>query len=204
MIKDVSKILVVDLELSCWETEVPPPGETSEIIQIGWAWLLVGPLQVVDKASIMVKPQKSKISEFCTNLTGITPKMAKGGIPFDQACKFLMRKLGGRQRSWAAWGDDREALLKQCAESGAELPFSEAYMNAQLMTTLMLGSDKPRLALEQAMISFGISPVGEIHRADNDAYDTAMVLSRVMRSFRVGAGPMGTASPVQSAVEQPK
>lgn len=183
MIKDVSKILVVDLELTCWDG-LPPEGEQPEIIQVGWAWVRTDTLDLVDKGMVMVKPQRSKVSERCTALTGITPKMAKGGIPFQDMCKFIVRKLGCRSRPWAAWGDDEVAVRAQCADMGAEFPFSESCVNVQLMYTLALGIDKPRPSLESAMADLGIAPCGEAHRADNDAWDTAAILRRILARNR--------------------
>lgn len=183
MIKDVSKLLVVDLESTCWDG-LPPEGQSSEIIQIGWTWVKMDTLELVDKGAIFIKPQRSLVSERCTALTGITPKMAKGGIPFQDACKYLVRKLGCRSRPWAAWGGDEAEMRAQCLNMGAEFPFSESCLNIQMFMTLALGCEKPRLALEKAMPIVGVEPCGLPHRADNDAYDTAAVLVKALAKFR--------------------
>lgn len=189
MIKDVSKILVVDLEATCWEKGVEPPGEKKEIIQIGWAWLDLATLAVSEKGQVLVKPQQSKISEYCVNLTGITPKMAKRGIPYQHACKHLIKTLGGRSRPWAAWGGDKKMLDEQCAAMQAEFPFSDAHINLQLVMAVFSGEKHPRPGFEKVMAKLGLEPCGPPHRADNDAWDTAVVLSKMIESFRRPASP---------------
>lgn len=188
MIKELRKIIVVDLELTCWEGEKPPEGEAAEIIQIGWAILNVENGEVGDKGAVFIKPEMSKLSEYCTNLTGITPKMLKSGMLYRDACKYVMRKLGGRSKAWAAWGDDREALERQCHLRDAEFPFSADCIDVQLLTSMLFNpwrpiehQYKPRMPLEKAMDMLKITSCGAAHRADNDAYNTALVLSKLMK-----------------------
>ena len=71
MARDLSLILIVDVECTCWPTE-PPPGETSEIIEIGLALVDVPALQILQTGDIMVRPQRSKVSDYCTQLTTLT------------------------------------------------------------------------------------------------------------------------------------
>ena len=68
MARLLDKILVIDLESTCWDGP-PPEGQVSEIIEIGVVTLDVAALQRVDKQSILIKPTKSEISAFCTQLT---------------------------------------------------------------------------------------------------------------------------------------
>lgn len=184
MIKHTDKILVVDLECTCWEFGLEPPGEKSEIIQIGWAWLDLQTLQVSGKAHLFVKPQISKISDYCTNLTGITWPKVKGGIPFEHACKWLIKNLGCRSRAWAAWGGDKRTLDEQCTSMKCEMPFSDGYLNIQQLMFVFGGMDTPRPGLEKIMQSLQIEPCGPAHRADNDAFDTATVLARMIKMYR--------------------
>ena len=82
---------VVDVEATCWQG-APPQGQTSEIIEIG--------LTVVDfeagehgervaKHRILVRPQRSTVSGFCAELTGLTQSEVDSGVSFAEACKLL-------------------------------------------------------------------------------------------------------------------
>lgn len=177
VVKDVSKILVLDTELTCWENGIPPEGEVSEIIQVGWCWLNFPSLERTDRRSILVRPQRSRISEYCTNLTGITPKMAKSGIPFEHAMKHLI-KQGTRSRAWAAWGRDINIFVEQCRNFSAEYPFSDEFVNVSTLASLFLGLPL-RTSLEKAMEILGVTPEGRAHTADSDAWNTAAILAKV-------------------------
>ena len=74
MARKLDQILVVDVESSCWEGS-PPEGEESEIIEIGICVVDTRQLQRISKHSILVRPEKSTVSDFCTELTTLTPGM---------------------------------------------------------------------------------------------------------------------------------
>lgn len=106
---------VVDVEATCWEGE-PPPGQHNEIIEIGLVVLNLHTLERTDKRSIMVRPEHSEISEFCTRLTGITAGEAASGLTFHEACHLLRREYHSDSRLWASWGDyDRKQFQSQFA-----------------------------------------------------------------------------------------
>jgi inhibitor of KinA sporulation pathway (predicted exonuclease) len=87
----LDQILVVDIEATCWEGAIPL-GEESEIIEIGICPLDIASGQRLEKASILVKPERSRVSEFCTHLTTLTQEQVARGIPFSEACSTLRKK----------------------------------------------------------------------------------------------------------------
>ncbi len=74
MAKLLDRILVVDVEATCWRGPNPPGMET-DIIEIGIALLNVKKGTITDNRSILVIPERSEISDFCTELTSITPEL---------------------------------------------------------------------------------------------------------------------------------
>ncbi|MFU2510098.1 3'-5' exonuclease [Pseudoalteromonas sp. ASV78] len=65
-------IVVVDIEHTCTDDGSTPP-EARETIEIGAALIDTTSLQVVDEFSRLVRPATHpKLSQFCTELTGIT------------------------------------------------------------------------------------------------------------------------------------
>jgi inhibitor of KinA sporulation pathway (predicted exonuclease) len=62
--KKLDQILVIDVESTCWQ-DTPPVREESEIIEIGICTVDVASGKRLEKESILVKPERSKVSEFC-------------------------------------------------------------------------------------------------------------------------------------------
>ena len=71
MAKKLDQILVIDIESTCWE-ETPPSGQENEIIEIGICPIDIATGERLEKESILVKPERSQVSEFCTNPTTLT------------------------------------------------------------------------------------------------------------------------------------
>lgn len=99
-----SSILVVDLEATCWETyQDRPPGEVNEIIEIGWALvdLTQSPPVTIQDGTILVKPTRSNVSRFCTDLTTITAELLESeGVSLQEAFRILQTDLRSRELAW--------------------------------------------------------------------------------------------------------
>jgi inhibitor of KinA sporulation pathway (predicted exonuclease) len=175
MIRDVSKILVVDSEHTCYDNNDFPYGEKSDIIQIGWCWLLLPALEITKPQMLYVKPTRSQISDYCTDLTGITYKQVKSAPPLAQVCQTLINNHGTRSRPWFTWGFDMPDLKQECEELGANFPFSESYHNAQDLASICLGVPL-RTSLKSALSLLNLSFEGRHHQAPDDAYNTAKIV----------------------------
>src|SRR5215471_7354624 len=109
---------VVDIEATCWSGAVPP-GMTSEIIEIGLTVVDVPARKRVAKHRILVRPERSTVSEFCTELTGLTQAEVDTGVSFEQACEILRTDHRSGSRPWTSWGDyDRKQFERQCPDTG--------------------------------------------------------------------------------------
>lgn len=85
----LSKVLVVDVEATCWENDAERNGQPNEIIEIGICQLDV-PTRQLDKIdSIVVKPTLSTVSKFCENLTGWTQADVDGGMSIKEAIQLI-------------------------------------------------------------------------------------------------------------------
>ncbi|MGW7539246.1 exonuclease domain-containing protein, partial [Amycolatopsis sp. NPDC054798] len=88
-------------EATCWEKQ-PPPGQVSEIVGIG---LTVVDLRVGERLAkhrILVRPARSAVSPFCTELTGLTQAEVDGGLTFRDACRALAVQHRTAELPWAA------------------------------------------------------------------------------------------------------
>ncbi|MFD2474042.1 exonuclease domain-containing protein [Amycolatopsis silviterrae] len=178
---------VVDVEATCWEKQ-PPPGQVSEIIEIGLTVVDLRAGERVAKHRILVRPARSEVSPFCTELTGLTPAEVAGGLPFREACRTLAVRHRTAELSWASWGDyDRNQFTRQCRHTGTEYPFTGRHTNAKVAFTAAHGLRR-RPGMAQALEVAGLPLEGRHHRGDDDAWNiAALVLDLVKR----GAWPGG-------------
>ncbi len=65
------KILIIDLEASCWDGPVPE-GQVNEIIEISACMLDTATGAISQRKGLLVQPERSAISAFCTQLTTTT------------------------------------------------------------------------------------------------------------------------------------
>lgn len=183
MIK-LDQIVVIDIEATCWNG-VHPPDEENEIIEIGVCTLDVQTFRRLDRDSILVKPECSTISAFCTELTTITPELVeKFGIKFATACWKLRKQYSSSRRAWASYGDyDRRIFEAQCKARGIRYPFNSTHLNIKNLFALMMGL-KTEVGLAEALSILNISFEGTHHRGVDDAWNAAQILSHIVRQIR--------------------
>jgi inhibitor of KinA sporulation pathway (predicted exonuclease) len=179
MAKVLDQIIVVDLEATCWQGD-PPPGEASEIIEIGICILDVASGEPLEKRAIMVKPQHSTLSDYCIQLTTIHPEMLKNAPSFREACRLIQEKYHTDKRTWASYGDyDRLMMAQQCQEMDVPYPFGRSHINVKNLLALHFGL-KHEVDLERGTALVDLPFEGTIHRGVDDAWNIAAVLSRVL------------------------
>ncbi|MET9823971.1 MULTISPECIES: 3'-5' exonuclease [Streptomyces] len=173
---------VIDLEATCWDGQ-PPPGAVSEIIEIGLAVVDLDARERVARHRILVRPVRSRVGAFCTELTGITQAEADRGVSLARACDTLTREHGAGARPWASWGDyDREQLVRQCAADGVPFPFGRpaerAHTNAKAVFTEAHGLRR-RPGMARALEIAGLPLEGRHHRGVDDAWNIAALVLRL-------------------------
>ena len=177
-------IVVVDVESTCWETKGEQGNQPMEIIEIGACILDVETFEISRKKSYIVRPKFSKISEFCTKLTGYTWDDVKIGMPFENACNKLAKEFGTRNRVWASWGDyDRSHFERECRSKKARYPFSDGHINISALFILMMGLKK-RVSVANALKAIGNEFEGTPHKGCDDAWNTAKILRHLLESGR--------------------
>ena len=143
MSQRINQVLIIDVECTCWRDRIVPRGQKQEIIQIGLCLFDPQSCLLHGKRSIIVRPVRSSVSEFCTELTGITPEEAARGISFSLACHILKNEYLGQHRLWASWGDfDRKRFEKQCEWGGIEYPFGDSHQNVRNLFSILLGLEE--------------------------------------------------------------
>lgn len=179
MANKLDKILVIDVEATCWKGEAPA-GQINEIIEIGLCVLDVATGERSAPRAIMVRPQRSTLSAYCIQLTTITPEMVADGLHFAEACQLLREEYGAHQRTWASYGDyDRMQFLTQCVDEGIPYPFGRSHINVKNLLALQLGLKK-EVGLQRGTSLLGLPFEGTVHRGVDDAWNIAAVLDRVL------------------------
>lgn len=176
MISVPTPILVVDIEATCWQGN-PPPGQESEIIEVGLCLLDTASGQPREKRSILVRPQRSRVSPFCTRLTTLTQADVDQGISFGEACTILENQYHSKRRIWASYGNyDRQQFQRDCAASGVPYPFSDHHINVKALFAKTHGLRR-RVGMARALKMLNLPLAGTHHRGHDDAWNIAHILA---------------------------
>ncbi len=183
MADKLDRILVIDVEATCWEGN-PPAGQDSEIIEIGLCVLDVATGQRLENPSIIVQPVHSEISKYCTALTTLTQKDVEAGISLHEACQMLEQRYHSGERLWASFGDyDRKQFEWECRAHGIDYPFGDGHINVKSL--FAVAHNLPReLPLDEAMEYLGFPLEGTHHRGGDDAWNIARILGHLLLKAR--------------------
>jgi len=176
MSNKTSRIIVLDLECTCWGK---PCDRTPEIIEIGACVYNNRTNNITDCISLIVRPKNLDISEYCTALTGLTENDVKRGQWLNEALGTLRKNLPLRSCPWGSWGDyDRTQLMSECEEKAINYPFNRTHLNIKFLFGLLM-RDKTGSGLSKALERLNMKFEGEPHRASFDAYNTARILQNL-------------------------
>lgn len=182
MAKDLSKIIVIDLEATC--TEKTEPNFINEIIEIGIAELDVKRQEITKNWTIMVQPRWSEVTEFCTQLTTIHPEMVTaeaGAVTLNKAIQVLEKEYPSlRKMTWASYGDyDRRQFERQCGREGVMYPFGVTHINVKNLAALYYALPR-EVGMDAMLEHMGFELEGVHHRGIDDARNIAKILSKVV------------------------
>lgn len=183
MNSQLDTIVVIDIEATCWNGK-PPSGQENEIIEIGICPLDIVSGQPLEKESILVKPEHSQVSKFCTKLTTLTQEQVDRGIPFQKACSILQKKYNTNQKVWASYGDyDRSQFEKQCQYRGIRYPFGKRHINVKTLFGVIHALPK-EVGMAAALELLNLPLEGTHHRGHDDAWNIARILSVLLWKAR--------------------
>jgi inhibitor of KinA sporulation pathway (predicted exonuclease) len=168
----------------------------SEIIEIGMTVVDIVSRVCVSRHRIVVRPERSTVSPFCSQLTGLTQAEVESGISFTEACRRLATQHATGKGGWASWGDyDRKQFLRQCEAASTDYPFGWRHINAKAVFATAFDLPRP-VGMARALDIAGLPLEGRHHRGDDDAWNiAALVLDLADR----GAWPETRGDHVQCA-----
>jgi inhibitor of KinA sporulation pathway (predicted exonuclease) len=175
-----SLVNVIDVEATCWPGAAPE-GQVNEIIEIGLCVVDLASLSRVERHRILVRPVRSRVSEFCEALTGLTQEQVDGGVSFEEACGMLVADHHASARPWASWGDyDRKQFERQCRASDLPYPFAARHINAKAV--FAEAYNRRPMGMARALDHAGLQLDGRHHCGADDAWNiAALVLHLVER-----------------------
>jgi inhibitor of KinA sporulation pathway (predicted exonuclease) len=174
---DIKRILIVDLEATCWNDR-PQSVDVMEVVEFGCA---LASLDGTIEASFgqLVKPQiNSELSEFCIELTGISQAMVNESPGYIEAVKRLDYMLKNLHFDvWGSWGQyDFNQLKVEKDRYGIAPKFTEIpHINIKAIWQSTKGHKK-KAGLRKALAFLGFEFEGNQHRGEDDAKNIAKVL----------------------------
>jgi inhibitor of KinA sporulation pathway (predicted exonuclease) len=173
---------VIDVEATCYPNRTFPEGETQEIIEVGLAVIDVSKLVIVERGQIVIANRLSRVSAFCTQLTGWTEaQLQERGVEYAQACQTLMDSFDSRNRLWISQGGgDRRLFEKESRLLGCPYPFADDHLNMQHLVSLLTRRVR-RIGLKKTMRLFGLEFEGRHHSGYDDAYNEARIVIEILK-----------------------
>ena len=180
--KLLDKLIVIDVEASCYENNNWPKGEQQEIIEVGVCLLDLETLQIENPRGLLIRPIKSSISPFCTQLTTLTQQALEDGLTLVQAMSLLEKEYLISRRTWASWGDfDKKLLLKDCADKGIKFPGEKSsHVNIKNLMAIFSGWNK-EVGMDEALKRHNLSLAGVHHRGVYDAQNIAKLFKHLLK-----------------------
>lgn len=177
------KIIIIDIEATCWEDSSFYQKRLSEIIEIGICVLDIDTGMIEANKGLLVKPVNSEISPFCTKLTSITPAMIeKDGISLKQAIAILKEQYSSKNFTWASYGAyDKSMLKEQCQKFNIDYPMSSNHINVKVLLSEKLGLHKG-VGMNTALKMLKMPLEGTHHRGVDDAYNIAKILNWILKN----------------------
>lgn len=184
---DQSIINIISVSTTCWDIfKDKKPTETSEIIEIGICTIDTSAVELLNHNTILIKPEKSKISKFCAKFTGITQKDIQDAMSFHNACSLLRTEFYSAERPWLSWSFAEKVLLdKQCKLSGEENPFSKLHIKFDTIFSILHGTNE-HLSIQEACKFANVEYREYLYRASELSRNVAELYYSIIEAIKKG------------------
>jgi inhibitor of KinA sporulation pathway (predicted exonuclease) len=137
--------------------------------------------EIAQNKGILIKPEQSEVSIFCTKLTTIDQALLDNeGITFLEACEILRDEYHAGKYTWASYGEyDLKMMKRQCKRLNVFYPMSEKHINVKDLFAGKLNRKK-RTGMIGALDLLHIPLEGIHHRGIDDAKNIAKILNRCL------------------------
>lgn len=189
---DLSRILVVDIECTCWETSEEQGARPNEVIEVGICELHLRTGDCSLPRSYVVKPRFTEVSPFCTQLTGWTPEKVAAGVDIVDALQAIKRDYGpDRDTLWCSYGeydriklasDGRASLSGLYGIHRSDNPFAKmrSHLNIKTLFAIKKGL-REEVGMDKALRLAGFELEGRHHNGADDAFNIAKLARLVLK-----------------------
>lgn len=160
---------------SRWGFWAQPPGAVSEIIEIGLTVIDLDAGERLARHRTLVRPVRSTISEFCTELTGLTPHEVDQGSASPRRASCWRPSTAQAPGRGSVGATTTETSSPGSARPRTPYPFGRHYTNAKAVFTEAYGLRK-RPGMAQALEIAGRRLEGRHHRGEDDAWNIAALV----------------------------
>ena len=99
---------------------------------------------------------------------------------------FSARSTSQTSACGPSYGDyDRQMFERQCRELGVPYPFGVGHLNVKSLFAVACGLPR-EMGMSRALLHLGLPLEGTHHRAGDDAWNIAAILSKILMSARAG------------------
>ncbi len=181
MSKILDKIVIVDIESTCWNERDFYKTKISEIIEIGICTFDIKTGEISEPESIIIKPQYSSVSKFCTELTTLTQEIVDKGIKYEDAIEYIKPKYNIKNRIWGSYGDyDRKMFFEMSKLYKIPYPFSQTHINIKSLFAIVYKLRK-EIGTGKAIQFLNMSFEGTEHRAVDDVRNISKILKETLK-----------------------
>jgi len=181
------KIQFIDCEMLCFENGGAPQGQTNHIIQIGLVEVNVEDLKISRSKSYLIRPKNKdfEVSDYCTDLTGITRSMLiDEGHYFPEVIKSIKKEYAPLLKLTYAWGSDYDPLAKHCTDYDCSNPWSTNGILDFGLIFRVAYNHKHKMPLIEALRTLDLQFYKKEHDALNDAMSLALLHNEMIRRLR--------------------
>lgn len=182
--KKRNKILVIDVESTCWDNPKVAQRNVSEIIEIGLTEVTCTPegWEIGETLSYPILPVFSDVSAFCTQLTGWTHAELKAKGKSYVAVMNEIKKLHNPKECiiacWGKYDDKMFQTMSKLHQTG--YPFNNDYLNVKALYGAVHCNV---MSVEAALKMVGEDFEGTPHRGSDDSRNIAKLLVRLLNSI---------------------
>lgn len=183
-------VFVADVEATCWETRTEQGTMPNEIIEIGICKLHIKTGEISDISSYVVKPRFTKVSPFCTSLTGWTQAAVDDGADIAPTLLAIAQDYGmTKDHVWFSCGEyDRVKLgcggrgsVRDLYGIGRDGSMFEQMRHVNIKTLFglkfKLGKE---MGMDRMLQHIGEKLEGRHHNGADDAANIAKIVRKVL------------------------
>jgi inhibitor of KinA sporulation pathway (predicted exonuclease) len=173
------RLIIVDLEATCWDRSENRSFREMEIIEIGAVLIDINKAGIISEFDEFVKPVNNPVlSNFCRNLTTIRQEDVDQADIFPNVWnRFLKWMETPENVLMSSWGKyDYYQFKLDCTLYRLEYPFENRHINLKDLLYKKMG--RRRFGLSFALKKLGLKFEGTRHRGLDDALNIWEILKK--------------------------